>query len=79
MVNRLHIAAVHGCLFCTNIGNNRLRRNILRINNAAKIQFVDKIMESISVHLGNDLGIRNFPCMERQQHILLINTCQWNK
>ena len=78
MIKRFHIAS-DTVLGGTDILQNVVGGNILRIDDASDIQRVNDIIEFQTVDFGNQLGIGNTFCKECKENILLIQIGQGDK
>ena len=63
----------------TNTGNYRLRGKLSWINHASKIEVIKHRLEGHSINLGNNLGLGYLARIQRQHHVLLINSGERHK
>lgn len=78
MIQGFHIAS-DGILHCSDITEDRISRNIFRVNNAADIQIVNNICIRQAVYLGDELGLRYCFGKQGEENIFLIQISQRNK
>ena len=78
MIERLDVAA-DGVLARAHIGDDRLRRDVLGIDDAAQLQTLDDVVERDAVDLGDRLEAGHALGVEREQDVLLVEARQRHK